>query len=360
MGILNQWFESRGELIVTQPLSVPVPAHDQYAQTEGLAHLGQRLLRRQLYLWLNGQLSLMQNKASPNWRRGLWIYERTSQIGDALMDLAARSLLTECGIKIDLLCNDKLADVFDKDAWFDKIFIDPHEAKQQSYDFVIAQSVHHRSLRKKVKYFKSLPWLCMQGYYDVPDFARAPFGAQRLADLWGVTPANLAFHGKQKLAHTQRASKVATSDQQLTLVLGGMDIVRTYLRWDEVIEKISLSGNWTINLVGTGDTALAQSHAIMARTHHVPLNNYVNQTSITDIKSILLRTDLLVCADGGLMHMGVAYDVPKIVGLFIKGIPGVYRLPHIHEVHSITSSTGLIADIAVEALVENIQTLLAH
>jgi heptosyltransferase-2 len=268
------------------------------------------------------------------------------------MDLAPRSIFKEFGCEIDLLCTEKIGEVFKNDTWFRHVYSEPQRAARNDYAFVIIQSVHHRSLKNKVKYFKDLPWVCVQGYYDVPDFARAAFGAQRMSDLWSRgqdrLASNLSAHAKQKIFYVPSA--LHRHQFNVTIVLGGMNDVRTYNRWSEVFMHAQLPETTQITLVGTGPVAQLHAIELTTRFSELLLHDRVNQTGMNEVKSILTKTDLLVCADGGLMHMGAACDVPSIVALFIRDIPPEYRLPKQYHGGAITSDTLRVQDIPPEAI----------
>src|SRR5262249_15204214 len=75
-----------------------IPADDgPFRARKGLWKLAVRTGRRQLLLASSGQLPLLRQRIDPAWRRLLWVHEGMPQIGDALMDLAPRSLLVEHG-----------------------------------------------------------------------------------------------------------------------------------------------------------------------------------------------------------------------------------------------------------------------
>jgi len=73
---------------------------------------------------------------------------------------------------------------------------------------------------------------------------------------------------------------------------------------------------------------------------------------------ILARTQLLLVADGGAMHMGVSMQVPHIVSLFIKTIPPELRLPPHYQSNAITSHTGAVGDIGAQQIVDKVLGLL--
>jgi O-antigen ligase len=334
------WIERLGLMVVTQPLSQKVPGNERnYQQTEGLRKLGHRQLRKLVYLQLHSQRQLLHERANPSWRRGLWIYERTAQIGDSLMDLAPRSLFKEHGLEVDLLTLAHLAPLFEFDPCFGQVLTDARLAQRKHYDFVIVQSVHHRALIKKIKYFHDLPWLCIQGYYDVPDFSRMRWSTQRLMDLfdWHPTeePPNpepyFERHARQKL-WLPPAPNLETfpppHSHPLVLSLGGVDPVRTYHRWPELLMKLSHLGFRNCLLIGKGDVAEQSAREIMScMRERLEVDNQVNCTSVMECAQILSSTHLLITADGGMMHLAISSGTQHIISLFTQGIAPEYRLP---------------------------------
>lgn len=360
MSFFTQWLHKQGQEIVTQPLSHPVDGmQDDYIRTEGLSKLGWRVVRRKIYLFFSGQKNLMQKKADTRWKKGLWIYCRTAQIGDSLMDLAARDFFKSCGCSVDLLTHEKLKELYTGDEWFGHVTSDVNSLKSEDYDFVIVQSVHHRALKAKVKFFKFKPWLCMQGFYDVPDFARAPWGAQRLMDFWShQSNKDLERLSTQKLS-TQKLVSFENKFTDITFVLGGVDPVRTYPYWDLVLQSLPHLQNKTITLMGIGEVAELAGQAILNLNLNLKIHNMVNQLSLSQCIDELARTKLLLVADGGAMHLGVAVQVPQIVSLFIKEIPPNLRIPNRYHEMAIVSTTGFIKDIDVRHIVRKIEYVLA-
>ena len=359
LNFLSKWLNSQGLEIVTQPLSKQVVGmQDDYALTEGLSKLGWRVIRRKLYLFFSGQMGLMQEKADPQWKRGLWIYFRTAQIGDSLMDLAARDLFTHLGCKVDLLTNEKLKELYEGDEWFDSVTADAKSLNPQNYDFIIVQSVHHRALKTKVEFFKSKPWLCMQGYFDVPDFARASWSAQRLLDFWSYTqPIDIALLGTQKLS-ADRLVAIEKKSIDITIVLGGIDPVRTYPYWEQVLLSTNTIKKKEISLIGMGTVAEQCAKEIVKGSSNFLIHNRVNQLSLSECIKVLANTKVLLVADGGAMHLGVAVQVPHMIALFIKEIPPSLRIPSKYHGQSIVSKTGFIRDIAVEDVCHQLELVL--
>ena len=135
---------------VRQPLSQPVPADDAaFRARKGMLKLAARTLRRQWLLGLSGQAPLLHERIDPAWRRALWVHEGMPQIGDAMMDLAPRSLLAARGIAVDLVAAPHIAALFEGDPWFKRTLGSAEEARPEHYDFVIALSHDRKSWRLK-------------------------------------------------------------------------------------------------------------------------------------------------------------------------------------------------------------------
>jgi heptosyltransferase-2 len=356
------WIEELGQQVITQPLSNAVPGNElNYRNSEGLRKLGWRHLRKLIYLKLNKQDGLMVVKANPSWKKGLWIYQRTAQIGDSLMDLAPRNLFKMNGLEVDLLTPKHLCEIFQDDPYFNKVFDRIENGELNEYDFVIIQSVHHRALKEKIKHFPRLPWICIQGFYDVPDFARSRLSAQRLIDVfeWTQEQKNLEQHAHQKLGiHKPSSNLDSQPNIEVMIAIGGMDPSRTYHQWDQVIRELSTLGINECVLIGKGDLAEQEAKKIQNELSHLlKIKNLINLTSLIDCAQMLERTRTLFTADGGMMHLGVASGTRKIVALFTQGINPSFRLPHPHVDGAIQVSSGEINDIAPNLIVDRFKKL---
>ncbi len=351
---IGKWVDQQGTAILRQPLSREVGGNQEdYQRTEGLRKLGWRVLQRKAYLKFTSQQACLRQQIEPGWKRGLWIYLRTAQIGDSLMDLAARSLLAERSCQIDLLTNRTLSDLYKGDPYFGLVTDDVTALCPADYDFVIVQSVHHRALRDKVKYFKTHPWLCIQGYYDVPDFCRGMWGAQRLMDLLEIPHDSkmLARHSIQKLSISTVPIDAPMQRHELAVVMGGIDRGRTYNYWPEVLRKLSSDGVHRCLLLGTGEIARNCAEKIMHDPNiTMKFTNAVDVWSVQESLQAMKESKLLLAADGGAMHLAVCAGTEVIISLFTKGISPSWRLPEQHVCNAIISSTGDVSDINFERI----------
>ncbi|HEV8312325.1 MAG TPA: glycosyltransferase family 9 protein [Burkholderiaceae bacterium] len=351
---------------VQQPLTRPVPADDgPFRARKGLWKLAVRTGRRQLLLGLSGQLPLLRMRIDPAWRRLLWVHEGMPQIGDALMDLAPRSLLHERGLSVDLFAAPHIASLFAGDRWFTRVLSSDGDVQAQAYDAVIVLSHDRKALRLKRERLSALPWVSLQGYYGGPDFHRARFAARRVADLLGLTlsDAELAPHATQKLAVDAAASRWAAQHalarRTVAVALGGVRADRTYHRWVEVARLLQQRGIEQLLLLG-GDNGRPLADELAAADGRPPMLDLVGRTDLRQAHALLSRASVAVCADGGLMHLAFAASIP-VVSIFNAAIEPQWRLPPHASGASLASSTAVVDDLSPHAIADAVSTVLrAH
>jgi ADP-heptose:LPS heptosyltransferase len=317
-----------------QPLSTPVPADDAgFAQRKSPFQRAVRTLRRRWQLHLSGQQRLRQERFAPRWHRLLWIHEGMPQLGDALMDLSARSLLAEAGMALDLWLPPHLLPLFGGDPWVQRVFaLGAAGPAASDYDAVILLSDDRRSLVHKRRHLPELPWLSLHGEYNGPDFHRGLFAAQRIAD-WLEQPlgaAELSRHGHQKLPLTPEALSWARAQGDTTdavlLALGGADGERSYHHWAELMHLLGLQGVRRWIWLGS-DNARAMSQALRATLPAgAEVVDAVARTSLPQAQALIASAACAICCDGGLMHLALCTDTP-LVALFNRRIAPAWRLP---------------------------------
>lgn len=346
MNPIDQWLWHWATASVTQPLSRRVPSNDSdYFQTTGFRKLGFRAVRKELAFLLSGQRQHLVNAISPQWRRGVWLYFGVPQIGDALMDLAPRSLLTERGIQLDLVTHPHLADLFQADPWFTAVHASQGQhghGIEAAYDFVIVPSHKHRSLQHKRGPLSALPWVSMHGRYTGPEFQRADFATQRLTDLTASHPSAEDFvcHARPKLG----APNAQSVSPGLCLVMGGVDPSRSYPHWAQVASILRQNGVMQLTLLGS-DNGKAAAEQVEAAWHGAPgLLNLVGKTTLQECQDTLVQATHVAAADGGLMHMAVALGRPT-TSLFTASVAPAWRLPPDLIPTSLQSTSPLVGDI---------------
>lgn len=338
-----------------KPVGMAPP--QQYIAEMGHEKLGWRAWRRRLVFMASGQEKLELDSLQAAGKRGLWLYFGEGQIGDALMDLAPRSLLQAKGFHMDLLTDPHLARFFQGDPWFAAVTDDVPAAARVSYDFVIVLSHKRRSIRAKCKYFSQLPWASVLEDFTGPNFDRASYATQRLSDLLGLELSATEFfaHARQKLKTQLAPAGPEEASEQLgkavALSIGGVDPLRTYSGWLEVIAGLMRHGKNEFLLVGSGNGVadaqrIEQEFGLLARVH-----NYVGKCSIAKSHDLLAAARVAVCADGGLMHLAATTRTP-LVALFSAAIRPEWRLHKRAGVTFACSTSRDVNDISPQEIVE--------
>lgn len=352
-------------IATTTPLlkkPVSTASSQEYMAEAGYRKLGWRALRRRLVFRLSGQAKFKINSLENIGKRGLWLYFGEGQIGDALMDLAPRSLLHAHGFSMDLLTDKALARLFHGDPWLTTVTGDVSVVAGVPYDFVIVLSHKRRSLQPKTRYFRSLPWVSILEDFTGPNFDRSSYATQRLADLLGLelSPAEFSRHARQKLKPGEVSAgleqQTSQMGQAIALSIGGVDPLRTYARWPEVMTQLMRQGKNEFLFVG-GDNGTAEAGRIerefgnAARVH-----NYVGKCSLEHSQCLLAASRVAVCPDGGLMHLAATTQTP-LIGLFSSAIRPQWRLPSRPATMTICSTSADINDASPQEIAEKILLL---
>ena len=326
------WFDRLVRLGATQPLHTPVPSDDAfYLASKGRTKVALRTLRRMAELAASGQRASLHDTIAPTWGRALWIHEEAPQIGDALMDLAPRSLLAEHGIEADLYAAAPIAELFAGDRWLAQTLHDESRIDAQRYDFVIATSHSASSLAVKRRRLPRVPWVSLKGYYGAYDYQRARFVALRLAELMrvGLDPMALALHARQKLG-IDAASPLAprqAGERRIAIAVGGVREERRYDHWPAAVQALCARSRVdAVVLVGSANGQAAAVAIRAALPAGVALHDLVARIDLHTARAAIDSSDLLLCADGGLMHIGLTTRTP-MVALFTSNIDPAWRLP---------------------------------
>lgn len=359
------WLRGLAQDCWRQPLSQPVPDDAGFARRKSLASLLVRSLRRRLQLRLSGQQALRHERLQPGWKRLLWLHEGMPQIGDALMDLAPRSLLAEAGYQVDLLAPPQLAALFAADPWFRRVLpADQAPPPADHYDAVILLSDDRRSLQFKRQHLAGLPWLSLHGLYNGPDFHRGRFSAQRHADWLGLhlPAAALARHARQKLALNPAAAQWAQQQPPahgaVLLALGGVVAARSYSHWPAVVAALRQLGLRQWVLVGNANGRSAADAVLAAAQPGDQVLDLVGRTNLQQVHALATSARAVLCCDGGLMHLALCTQTP-VLGLFSADIQPAWRLPVGQENRSLQAPTCSVSSLGPAQVAKALQRLLA-
>ena len=352
-GFLGKRIYNFALVTLNQPLKKVVGsvAPRDYLAKAGVLAVLRRSLQRRAIFWLSGQQIYKTNQIDTAWKTGLVLYFGEDQIGDILMDLAPRSLLLKHRLTIDLLTTPHLAQLFAGDPWFRSVYSDPKQLSAANYDFAIVLSNKRRPLATKIKYFKQLPWISIQENYFGPDFHRSGFVTQRFSDLLGIELSQKDFiaAATQKLALQNFSSQSATHNEHppnaIAVCVGGVDARRSFERWGAVISLIEAHTDRSFILLGSSNGGRQAASLMSQFSGHLDITNMVGKTTLHQAHSIISNCRLIVCTDGGLMHIAATTKTP-LIALFASAIPPTWRLQPSAARDAITSHTLNVNDIA--------------
>jgi heptosyltransferase-2 len=315
----------------TPPFPQVLPSNAQaFAAAASPWKAARRRALRELNLAWHGQGRLLQQRLdTARHRRVLWIHQGTPQVGDSLMDLAARVLLKDRVGRLDLLTDAHLLPLYRSDAVFSNVASSARELPDDGYDLVLLHSMASRSVRDKLRHFRHVPFVHVQGCYTGPEFNRTLFGFYRLAQLMGLPGAVLEAVARPTMRPSESehiaVAALAIPPGAIAVALGGVRDWRTYTRWIEVLRGLAATGRVPhIVLIGA-DNGLAMRDAIVAAEIGLPLIDRVGRHSLGEVQALIDRCALALCADGGLLHVAHTTGTP-VVALFAGEILPAYRV----------------------------------
>ncbi|MEO7055874.1 MAG: glycosyltransferase family 9 protein [Caldimonas sp.] len=333
-----------------QPISHPVAADDAaYLARKGPLKIAFRIARRSVELAASGQRKFECERIDPAWTRALWIHAEAPQIGDALMDLAPRSLLAERGIALDLLAPATIAALFAGDRGFTRVLDDETAIEPGRYDFVVVDSRAWKALAAKRRRLPALPWLSIKGDYLGYDYHRGLLATRRLAERLGIGLDDAAErrHSRQKLWLEGGEHDGAWQEPpRVAMALGGVRAERSYAQWAEVAARLHASGVERFVLLGSAN-ARADRDAVVQRLAGTGADvlDLVASTDLHGTWRAMRQARVVACADGGLMHLAFATSTP-VVALFDSSIDPAWRVPLDAACHALRSGTRDVSAIA--------------
>ena len=313
---------------VTQPIAEPVPSDDaHFYATKGTLKLAYRVLRRRAEVMLSGQEPWLVEHVDPAWRHAIWFHAEAPQIGDALMDLAPRSLLTDARIAVDLIAPPPTAALFAGDRWFDQVTDDAASIDAGRYDFAIVDSHSWKALAAKRVRAPRLPWVSIHREYFAYDYHRGTFATRRLAALLGTALDASAerSHARQKLAIGNEPLPGRESPPRVAIALGGVHAERRYRHWPTVARKLAQQGWTRFTLVGS-DNASSAAKEVREALQGDDVLDLVARTDLHGTQRAIAASALALCADGGLLHVACTTKTP-IIALFDADVDPAWRLP---------------------------------
>lgn len=347
---------------ISQSITHPIDSNKRtYLLEKGIPKLGWRAFRRLLAYRLSGQKKYLVDQIKPQWQKCLWLYYDVPQIGDALMDLAPRSLLDERGIQVDLFCPPHIASLFEDDPWLNKVESDQSKIDANQYDFVIVSSLKWRSIRHKLRLARRLPWFSVFGKFSGPEINRALYSAKKIAEALDakLDQNQLHFHSHQKLGLNQPLNALDHKGSITTLAVGGADPTRTYKHWYEVVLALKKMGSKDVVLVGSENGASFVEKLLSLQDNTFKIKDLVGKTSLKECQKVMAESSLIIAADGGLMHIAISMNKP-VIGLFNSAINPNWRLPDELQAYSIQTKSRDISAIPPQDIINMTKTIFQH
>ena len=282
-----------------------------------------KFLRRYLYLIFLRQKNLEISRILPAHQKILWINVSAPSLGDSLMDLSSRRLLS--GKTIDLYTDEKNSNLYLNDKYFNKVFSNFNDLSTHEYDLVILDSFSSRTIKIKAKIAPKIVFVGMFGYFNGPEVNRILYSYHQMNALLGYPMTEEAI-----IDNAQNSLKISSQDKKIvgdivpkdyiTISLGGEWKYKTYQKWSEVINQLLLD-NKNIKIIFVGSkNALRTSKQLLNIFPEDQLLDFTSILSFNQTAEVIRKSEVFLCCDGGLLHAATALNA-NIVALFARLTP---------------------------------------
>src|SRR3990167_10385864 len=273
--------------------------------------LFRKTLRRIILLLFLRQWRLRQEKITPYVKRILWLHT-ANHIGDSLMRLSVATLLSN--FEVDLCANTSVTNLFLSGKLFKQVFNFDQDEKlilKQQYDLIVLDDLKSGSIKRKKKLFSKIPFVTIHEFFDYcrDDFNFIFFSWHRMAYLLRDIKFYEDIESQAKLTIdipaevSQTINKLPIESNTIAVAVGGKEKDRTYQAWPVVIKGLlKHDPNRKIILLGS-DNGLKIRDSII---------DCVAQYSLLETAAIIKKCCMLICADGGLLHIANAAGTPSI------------------------------------------------
>jgi len=281
-----------------------------------------RLVRKYLLLMLTGQL-WREISCIPEESDVLFIYVGKRNFGDALLELSGRKLLEKRRTNLDLLTLPHLADLFSEDKVFRSIYIDPLVARKHNYDYILISEFNQKSIVMKVRYFPFHKFGCMFRFFYGPDRNQAFFSYFSINHLFGLSVSDEDVKNTAGLCLWVSENSVNSvksyfqEDKYIVVAVGGIDVDRTYQRWEEVLERLDKSDSLLISdkvvLLGSSNGVKFKESIDRHQYDKIEIISLVNMLDLKQCKAVIDRASVFIGTDGGLMHVAHTTNTATLV-----------------------------------------------
>jgi hypothetical protein len=243
-------------------------------------------------------------------RRILWINFSAPSLGDSIMDLSGRVLLT--GFNVDLLTDSKNHSLYENDMVFKTVFNKVEDAKKSNladpYNLIILDAFSPKIVKAKKQIAPFTPFVGMWGYLNgfevhrtIYSFARVHWLLDQQSFISRPVLPSLAVSGLVKL-------KGDSAKPILAIVVGAEWEYRHYDKWGDVISL--LLSDYEVLLIGSSNGIKDANRIISMLPECI---NYVGICTLVETVSIISQAKIVLAADGGLWHVACALGKPSVV-----------------------------------------------
>ncbi|GAB4566199.1 MAG: hypothetical protein Tsb007_38550 [Rhizobacter sp.] len=358
------WLQCYAEETWTPPFPQSLPSSaEEYARQVSPWKAARRRALRSLNLRWHGQTPQLRTHIDPAvHRRLLWIHHGTPQVGDSLTDLAARELLKGKFERVDLLTDAHLLQLYRADEVFTLVGATPAELPGP-YDLILLHSASSRSVRDKLAHYRNVPFVHVHGFYTGPELNRTLFGYYRIAQLLRSSLSEQEIERtacpsmRASAAEEAAVAKLNLPQGPIVMAIGGVRDWCTYQQWPQVLRGLHEAGVTRPMVLIGSDNGLAMRDQIMATNTGLTLIDRVAQHTLGEVQALMRHSALVVCADGGLLHLAHTARVP-VVTLFAGISEPRFRLTSANRTRWLYGANG-VNDVPAADLVACVRQALA-
>ena len=294
------------------PFKYAIPTYtNQFLKKKAIHQRFIKFFKRYIYIVLKGQKNLEIFSILPSHHKILWINLSASSLGDSLMDLSSRVMLSDKNI--DLYTNKKNKHIYQNDEIFNNVFSQIDKILINDYDLVILDSYSTRSIKVKSLIAPKTPYVGMFGYFNGPEVNRILFSFHQMNNLLGNKLLEVDINKIAKNFITiSKSDELIVNDivteNYIAIALGGEWEYKNYKKWNEIIEQLIIQNqDLAIVLIGSKN-ATEQSLEILEKFSEYNFLNFVARLTFNQTIEVIRRSKLLLCCDGGLLHGATAVN----------------------------------------------------
>lgn len=299
--------------IILPECSFVVPSEKTRFLERSKAHLLGKLLKywkRLVYMkiWQTFYPKSVEHQSIPvNAKRILWINLSAPSLGDSLMDLSARSLLSDRDITLLTRKKNQLLYVFDH--YFTRVLAVEDLCEESfaiDFDFVLLDSFSPHILRIKSKIAPDIPFAGLYGFLNGFEVHRTYFAFARMMELLAIDQVDVP-----RIPTISLPDELLDQDDEIDvcIAIGGEWSFRTYDHWMPVVSHVTSRG-YSISLVGSGNGAQKAAEIF---NEYPSVRSTVGKLSVREVILEISRARVFIGADGGLWHIACALQKPTVV-----------------------------------------------